>query len=219
MKKLLALGFVAASLMTACDAPGTTPPSAQNSPKPTATSTPTPQATTNPNPQPTAATTVSVGTDAFAMGRKWVYALTTKAATVNTTGEITIEVVSVTADQATIKVTSTVGGVTTSNSSTVARNSANPWAGVNLSGSANTNVPTATSQETISVMAGTFACTKNTFDISKSGVAGTADMWFNSTQGLVKQVMTIKPALPAGLPAGFSFDLTSVTTLELKSVT
>ncbi|MBC7541163.1 MAG: hypothetical protein H7338_00380, partial [Candidatus Sericytochromatia bacterium] len=79
------------------------------------------------------------------------------------------------------------------------------------------STPTSTSQETITVAAGTFACTKQVYDITNTGGTGTADIWFNE-KGMVKQIITIKPALPAGLPAGFNIDLTSVTVLELKSI-
>ncbi|MBC7541862.1 MAG: hypothetical protein H7338_03950, partial [Candidatus Sericytochromatia bacterium] len=132
MKKVLAIGFIAATLLVACDPPGTTPPSTQSSPKPAASAAPTPTASAP------ASTPVTPGTSPLVAGRKWAYGLVTKAAGTNLTGDITIEVASVANGQATIKTTSTIAGATTSNSATVSTTANNPWANVNGNAAAST---------------------------------------------------------------------------------
>jgi hypothetical protein len=165
---------------------------------------------------------VPTGSDPFIAGRKWTYTMATKAAMVNTGGELTIEVVKVDATTATIKTNSTIAGVTTANETTVNRTGSNAWASMNIGGDTNGSTLTATSNETVTVAAGTFACTKLTYATTSAQGNGTVDIWLNPDKGMVKEIVTIKPTVAASLPAGIpglNLDLTVVTTIELKSVT
>jgi hypothetical protein len=211
-KHLFALGMATAVLIAGCD--GTMPTGQQDKPL-------TPGSTSSAAPT----TGTSTGSDPFVAGRKWTYGITTKAAMLNTSGDMTLEVADLTADKATIKTTVTIAGVTNSNTTTVDRKASNPWASMDLSGSGTGTSVTAAGDETITVTAGSFPCTKYTATINQAPATGTVDFWLNKDKGLIKEIVTTKvnvaANLPAGMamPGGLSTDMTTTTTIELKSVT
>jgi hypothetical protein len=217
-KHLFAIGMTAAVLVSGCDAAltgavNTALQNQQGKPQTPASTVPTTPASANP--------AVPAGSDPFIAGRKWTYTLATKAAGLNTGGELTIEVAKVDATTATIRTTSSIAGATTSNETTVNRTGHNAWASMNIGGGTNGSTPTATANETVTVAAGTFACTKLTYTTTSATGNGTVDIWLNQDKGMVKEIVTIKPtvaaSLPAGLP-GLSLDMTVTTTIELKTV-
>lgn len=226
-KHLFAAGMIAAVLVSGCDAAlnaalsNALQKQQGQSPAPTASGAPQ-------SPAPTASGTPMTGSGMFLNGRKWVYSLVTKAAGLTTNGELTIAVTDVTADKATLTTSGTVAGVASpTNTTTVELKANNPWASMNIGGNGTSGGPTATGEETITVAAGTFACTKMTYASNSASATGTVDFWVNKDKGMIKEIVTMKPnvaaSLPAGLPAGLAgglnLDLNTTTTIELKSVT
>jgi hypothetical protein len=217
-KHLFTLGMTAAVLVSGCDAAlnaaltSAIQKQQGQSPAPAASAPANTPASTTPG-------TPVVGDGVFVAGRKWTYGLVTKAAGTTIGGDIAIEVAELTADKATIKTTATIAGATTSNSTTVDRKANNPWSSLNIGGNSASGGPTASSDETITVAAGTFACTKMTYVSNSAQGNGTVDFWVNKDKGMIKEVVTMKPTVAASLPAGFGgLDLTTTTTIELKSV-
>jgi hypothetical protein len=230
-KSLFAFGATAAMLIAGCDATmaSAVNTALQNQQGKTPSAAP---ASATPNATASANANASVGTASgmFASGRKWHYGIATKAAMgVNTSGDLIIEVANVNGSKATLKTTVTLAGVTTNNSTEVDTSGNNPWASVNVGANANvgTSAPAKTSEESVTVAAGTFACTKLTYVVADAQADSTVDIWLNKDKGMVKEIVTVKPkvaaALPAGLPAGLTgglnMDMTVTTTIELKSVT
>jgi hypothetical protein len=151
----------------------------------------------------------------FAAGRVWDYTIASSSAGQNFSGTFKIEVSDVSNGKATVKTTFNMPPAAAStNTTTVDVNNKNAF-------STDPNVansqPKSTSTESVTVPAGTYTATKYVYDTSKDGATGTVEMWIVDGVGMVKQMQTMKPAAPAGLPAGI--DLTSTTKIELTKFT
>ena len=164
----------------------------------------------------------------YTVGRVMEYVMTSNAAGQNITDTITQEVTEVKDGKATLKVTTKAGSSTT----TIDLNDKDAFAKMGSPGQMPAGVtvtPGDTSNETVTVPAGTYACVKTSYTskVSQSGVnsESTSEAWTNSAVGLVKLVSTTKLAMPAGMPnmpsmPGIPAGMGDVkTTMELKSFT
>jgi hypothetical protein len=159
--------------------------------------------------------TVGTGTAAgyYAVGRKWVYDISTVTSGNTQKSTQTWECTNITGDTATIKFTMSGGpGGEVTSTSTVKTNAVPSSNGKALpEGTTVTDKGT----ESVTVAAGTFANAKKFVSTTSDSSADTTnDQWVDPEIGLVKMVSLIKPK--AAVPG---FDLTTTMTMELKSFT
>ncbi|MFN3430147.1 MAG: hypothetical protein ACK46X_09345 [Candidatus Sericytochromatia bacterium] len=209
MTKLIAPLLLATLLTAGCTAGATTGATVGTSPAPGATAAP-------------GGGIVGAASDVFKVGRKWVYTSKSTGSGQTTDGTFTQEVLSVTGDEAEIKTTVKMGA--TAESSNTAKVKINTSAQDFTKAMANAPAGTtatlkSSGKESVTVAAGTYAnATKYVYTFSSPQTGDTtAEQWVDDKVGLLKMVSTTKPAIPAGVPAGF--DLTMTSTMELQSVT
>jgi hypothetical protein len=177
-------------------------------------------ANTSPSAMPSSGTgTVGGAVDSaayFAAGRMWEYATATTAAGQNYAGTIKIEVSSIADGKATVKTTinmpPSVNNAT--NTATVDVNSKDAF---NTNPAISGKEPKSMTPESVTVPAGTFNATKYVWDFSDASGTGTVESWIVDGVGMVKQMQTQKPNLPAGVP--MTVDVSSSTKIELTKFT
>ena len=155
----------------------------------------------------------NAGAAFYTEGKMWEYNIATSVAGQNTSGTMKIEVSKVTGDKATLTVSSNMGGTNTSHSTEVNVNEPGGVANTQAQGDI---TPTKVGMESVTVPAGTFNAEKWTYASSDENGEGTGTYWLAEGIGMVKQVQTIKPKNAPSVP-GMNLDLSSTTTLELKS--
>jgi hypothetical protein len=185
------------------------------SPSPTPTTSVKPSTSPSPSPSPTPSATGSAGSYAavFTVGKKFTYNLTVETAGASAiNGTLVWEVLAVEGNVAEIKSTTTLPGQAPSaGNSQVDLSSSNPFGG-----GAGQPTPGPPTTESVTVPAGTFECTKTRSAGTLpdgQGELESGDVWFNTTQGMVKQLTKTRLAIP-GFPTG----ILSTNTIELKSI-
>lgn len=155
----------------------------------------------------------NAGAAFFTEGKMWEYNIATSVAGQNTSGTMKMEVTKVTGDKATLTVSSNMGSTNTSHTTEVDINEPGGVANTQTQGDV---TPVKAGMESVTVPAGTFNAEKWTYSSSDENGEGTGTYWLAEGIGMVKQVQTIKPKSAPSVP-GMNLDLSSTTTLELKS--
>lgn len=217
--KYFAASALVGALLLGCDMPMPGQPATTQSPAPGASS------------SPSGGTTVGTGAalNYWKLGRKWEYTLSVQAAGTTTGGTVAWEVTKIEGNMVTLKTTTKVGSTPEVVSESTFDASKQESAAMANQGSDVTMTLESTTKEAVTVPAGTYPnATKYVYKMSGKA-SGTSTAWVDDAVGLVKSVSSTQvdapqmPQLPGGLPGGVtlpgggSLDLSSNSTMELKS--
>lgn len=167
---------------------------------------------TSPAPGASAAPATGAVAGYYAVGRKWVYDLTSVTAGQTQKSTQSWECTAVNGDTATIKLTMTTAAGETSSTTNVKMDQTLSSNGQSLP--AGTTI-TDQGTESVTTAAGTFNAHKFMSTTSDANADTTNTQWVDSTVGLVKMISNIKPKM-AAVPG---MDLSTTMTMELKSFT